>query len=50
VIALGIVGIAGVFFRNFDSVGDVGAILGRMGGILLGAGAVRLCAEVETTG
>lgn len=50
VIALGIVGIIGVFFRNVDSVGDVGAILGRLGGILLGAGAVRLCAEVESAG
>lgn len=50
VIALGIVGIVGVFFRNVDSVGDVGAILGRLGGIALGAAAVRLCAEVEATG
>jgi hypothetical protein len=50
VIALGLVGILGVFFRNIDAVGDTGAILGRLGGILLGVGAVRLCAEVENTG
>lgn len=49
VIALGIVGIIGVFFRNVDSVGDVGAILGRTGGILLGVGTVRLCIEAENT-
>ena len=50
VVALGIIGIAGVFFRDVDTVGDVGAILGRLGGILLAAGALRLCVEAEGTG
>jgi hypothetical protein len=50
IISLGVVGIIGVFLRNFDNVGDIGAILGRAGGILLGIGAVRLCIEAENTG
>jgi hypothetical protein len=50
IIALGILGIVAVFFRDVDPVGDVGAVLGRLGGIALAAGAVRLCLEAETTG
>ncbi|MCB0966217.1 MAG: hypothetical protein KDB37_05230 [Ilumatobacter sp.] len=47
IIAVGVVGIVAVFFRNFDSVGDVGAILGRLGGVAIGAAVVRLCTEAE---
>ncbi len=45
--ALGVLGIIGVFFRNFDSVGDTAAILGRLGGVLIAAATIRLCTEAE---
>ena len=48
IIALAALGIVAVFFQgNFDSVGDVGAILGRLGGIAVGLAIVRLCTEAE---
>lgn len=47
VIALGVTGVIGVFFRNPDSVSDLGAVLGRTGGVLIAVGCLRLCALVE---
>lgn len=45
VVAVGVVGIVAVFFRNYDSVGDTAAILGRLGGIAMATAAIRLCLE-----
>ena len=50
VIVIGAFGIAGVFFRNPDNVNDVTALLGRLGGILMSVGMIRLCLEAERTG
>ncbi len=48
ILALAVLGILAVFFQgNFDSVGDVGAILGRLGGVAVGLAIVRLCTEAE---
>lgn len=47
VVAIGMVGIAAVFFRNYDSVGDTAAVLGRLGGVALGVAAIRLCLEAD---
>ena len=52
-IAIGGLGVIGVFFRNPDGVGDVQAVLGGIGGILMGIGMIKLCLEAErvaTTG
>ncbi len=43
-------GIIGVFVRNSDAVGDVSALLGRVGGILMAVGMIKLCLEAERTG
>lgn len=45
--ALALIGIIGVFFRNPDGVGDVGAVLGRLGGMLMAAGMITICLESE---
>ncbi|MGI9644463.1 MAG: hypothetical protein ACR2O6_04055 [Ilumatobacteraceae bacterium] len=50
VIVIGAFGIVGVFFRNSDGVGDVSALLGRMGGILMAVGMIKLCLEAERSG
>ena len=47
VVVIALVGIAAVFFRNYDSVGDTAAILGRLGGVAMAAGMIRLCLEVD---
>jgi hypothetical protein len=47
IIAIGVIGIVAVFARNFDPVGDVRDVLGRVGGVLLAVAALRLCAEAE---
>lgn len=47
VIAIAVVGMIGVFFRNPDSVNDLSALLGRLGGILMAAGMITLCLEAE---
>jgi len=47
IITLGAVGIVAVFFRNYDSVGDTAAILGRLGGIAIAAAMVRLSLEAD---
>ena len=47
VIAIGIIGIIGVLVRSPDSVGDVGQILGRAGGILMAVAMIRVCLESE---
>ena len=47
IIALAVLGIVAVFFRNYDSVGDTTAVLGRLGGIAMAAAAVRVCLEAD---
>jgi hypothetical protein len=47
IVALGVVGIIAVFFRNYDSVGDLQAVLLRLGGIAMAAAAVRACLEAD---
>jgi hypothetical protein len=47
VIALALLGITEVFSRSFDPVGDVTAILLRLGGVLIGVAIVRVCTEAE---
>ena len=46
-VAIGVVGIVAVFFRNYDSVGDTAAIIGRLGGVALAVAAIRLCLEAD---
>jgi len=50
VIVIGAFGIVGVFVRNSDGVGDVSAVLGRLGGILMAVGMIKLCLEAERSG
>lgn len=47
VIAIAVLGIVGVFFRSPDSVGDVDAVLNRVGGILISIALIRVCVEAE---
>ena len=47
IIAIAVIGIIGLFFRSPDSVGDFGALLGRIGGILMSVAMIRLCLEAE---
>lgn len=47
IVALAVVGIVAVFFRNYDSVGDTAAVLGRLGGIAMAAAMVRVCLEAD---
>lgn len=47
IIALGVVGIVAVFFRNYESIGDTAAILLRLGGIGMAAATVRVCLEAD---
>ncbi len=47
VVAMGAVGIVALFFRNPDSVSDVGYLLSRTGGIMTALACMRLCAEAE---
>lgn len=49
VIFIALLGIVGLFFRNPDDVGDVSALLGRVGGIMMAYGMIRLCLEAERT-
>lgn len=49
IVTIGAVGIVALFFRNPDSVGDVGYLLSRTGGILTALACMRLCAEAERT-
>ena len=52
-IAIAALGVIGVFFRNPDNVGDVQAVLGGVGGMLMAVAMVKLCLEAErvaTTG
>lgn len=46
-VGLATIGIIAVFFRTFDSIGDVNDVLARLGGIALAAAAIRLCLEAE---
>ena len=47
VIGVAVIGIIAVFFRSPDSVGDFGALLGRLGGILMAIAMIRVCLEAE---
>lgn len=47
IISIALVGMIAVFFRSPDSVGDLGALLGRAGGILMAIAMVRVCLEAE---
>lgn len=47
IVALGVLGLVAISFRNFDPVGDVGAVLGRLGGVVIGLAMARLCTEAE---
>ena len=48
IIAIAFVGIVAVFFRTPDSVSDLEALLGRVGGILMALAMIRMCLEAET--
>ena len=50
IVIMGAVGIIALFFRNPDSVSDLGYLLSRTGGILTAVACMRLCTEVERTG
>ncbi len=47
VIAIAVLGIIGVFFRNADSIEDLAALLLRLGGILMSVAMIRICLEAE---
>lgn len=47
IIAVGIVGVVAVFFRNYESIGDTTAIVLRLGGIAMAAAMVRVCLEAD---
>jgi hypothetical protein len=47
VIVIATVGIIAVFFRNPDGVGDVTAVLGRGGGIVMSIAMIRVCLDAE---
>ncbi len=47
VIAIAVLGIIGIFFRNPDSVADLAALLLRLGGILMSIAMIRVCLEAE---
>lgn len=47
VIALALLGLLGIFFRNYDGIADLQSFLLRLGGILMAAAMVRLCFEAE---
>lgn len=47
VIVLALLGVVDVFFRSPDTVGDVAAVLQRIGGILMSIAMIRVCLEVE---
>ncbi len=50
VIAVAVLGIIAVFWRDPDGVSDVGSILGRGGGIAAGIAMLRMCLEAERAG
>lgn len=50
VIVIGAFGVIGVFVRSSDGVGDLSVLLGRIGGILMAVGMIKLCLEAERTG
>ena len=47
IIVIAVIGMIGVFFRSPDSVGDLDALLGRLGGILMAIAMIRVCLEAE---
>lgn len=50
VAALAATGIAEVFFQSPDSVGNLAAVLGRLGGIFMSIAMIRACLEAERSG
>ena len=50
VIALALLGLLGIFFRNYDGIADLQSFLLRLGGILMAVAMVRLCFEAERSG
>lgn len=50
VIVIAVLGIVGIFFRNPDSVGDLAALVLRIGGILMSVAMIRICLEADQTG
>lgn len=47
VIAIAVLGIIGIFFRNSDSVGDLAAFVLRLGGIAMAVAMIRVCLVAE---
>ena len=47
IIVIAVIGIVDVFLRSPDGVGDFGALLGRIGGILMAVAMIRVCLEAE---
>lgn len=47
IIVVALIGMIAVFFRFPDSVGDLNALLGRLGGILMALAMIRVCLEAE---
>lgn len=47
IIVVAVIGIIAVFFRSPDNIGDLGALLGRLGGILMAIAMIRVCLEAE---
>jgi drug/metabolite transporter (DMT)-like permease len=48
-IAIALLGIVGIFFRNPDSIGDLAAFVLRLGGIAIAGAVIRICLEAERT-
>lgn len=47
VVAVAVIGIVAVFFRNYDAVGDTAAIIGRLGGVFMALAIIRVCFEID---
>jgi len=47
VIGIALLGIIDIFFRSPDSIGDLGDMLGRLGGGLMAIAMIRVCLEAE---
>ncbi len=47
VVGVALLGIIDIFFRSPDSIGDLGDVLGRIGGGLMAIAMIRVCLEAE---
>ena len=47
IIGVALLGIIDIFFRSPDSLGDLGDVLGRLGGGLMAVAMIRVCLEAE---